>query len=173
MSTTHFSIHQINRLPQEAFVRVIGPVFETSPWIAEAVWPQRPFTSLDHLHRALCDVVTQAGEAKQIQLIQAHPDLVGSAARAGTLTPESREEQARAGLDRLSPEEVAAFQEYNRQYRQKFGFPFVICARLNKKESVLAGFKARLGCSRPEEIKTALDEISKIARLRLEGLIGG
>jgi OHCU decarboxylase len=172
MSTTLFSIPQINRLPGEAFVGVIGPVFESSPWIAEAVWPQRPFTNLDHLHRALCDVVTQADEVRQIHLIQAHPDLVGSAARLGTLTPESRDEQASAGLDRLNPEEVKAFQEYNRQYRSKFGFPFVICARLNKKESILAGFKERLGRSRAEEIKTALGEIFQIARLRLESFIG-
>src|SRR6185369_2483301 len=102
MSTTQFSVPQINRLPQDAFVRVVGPAFEASPWIAEAAWAQRPFTSLDHLHRSLCEVVEKADEAKQIQLIEAHPDLVGSGARARTVSSESWEEQASAGLDRLT-----------------------------------------------------------------------
>ena len=171
MSTRHFTVSQINHLSREEFVRVLGPAFECSPWIAETAWPQRPFTSLDHLHRALCHIVKHAAETRQLQLIQAHPDLVGTAARTGTLTAESTREQTSAGLNCLSAEEVAAFEEYNRQYRQKFGFPFVICARLNKKEAILAGFKSRLCRSRPEEIKTALDEIEKIARLRLEGLV--
>jgi OHCU decarboxylase len=152
-------------------VRVVGPVFEHSPWIAEAAWVQRPFAGLEQLHGTMMRVVQSAGEEKQVQLIQAHPDLVGRAALAGTLTAESNREQASAGLDRLSAEEIAAFQNYNAAYRAKFGFPFVICARLNKKEAMLKGFETRLKNSREQEIKTALEEIGKIARLRLEDLL--
>ena len=106
-----------------------------------------------------------------MQLINAHPDLVGRAALQGTLTPESTGEQASAGLNRLTAEETALFQTLNQSYRDKFGFPFVICARLNKKEAILVGFRTRLEHSRDTEIKTALEEIAKIARLRLEDLI--
>jgi OHCU decarboxylase len=166
-----FTLAQINAFPGEEFVRVVGPVFEHSPWIAEAGWQKRPFPDLEHLHAALMDVVRESGEAKQVQLIQAHPDLVGRAALAGTLTPESNREQAGAGLGRLSPEEIAVFQKNNQLYREKFGFPFVICARLNKKEAILKGFEARLENTREREIKAALEEIGKIARLRLQDLI--
>lgn len=165
------SLAQLNSLPREDFVRVIGPVFEHSPWIADVTWPKRPFASVEALHRALCDTVRSAGEEKQLALIQAHPDLVGRLALAGQLTKESTNEQASAGLDTLSATEVALFQTNNAAYKEKFGFPFVICARLNKKEAILNGFKVRLHNSREEEIKAALDEIFKIAELRLRDLI--
>ena len=171
MSSPKLNLAHLNSVSREEFVRLFGPVFERSPWIAEAVWVKRPFADLEQLQAATMDVVGQAGEEKQVKLIQAHPDLVGRAALAGTLTPESNREQATAGLNRLSAEEIAAFQKNNSLYREKFGFPFVICARLNKKEAIFKGFEARLNNSREQEIRTALEEIGKIARLRLEDLI--
>ena len=90
---------------------------------------------------------------------------------AGTLSSASTSEQASAGLDRLTAEEIALFQKYNNQYREKFGFPFVICARLNKKEAILGGFVLRLNNSREAEIQTALEEIFKIAWLRLSDVL--
>jgi 2-oxo-4-hydroxy-4-carboxy-5-ureidoimidazoline decarboxylase len=162
---------QLNAVSRGGFVRVIGPVFERSPWIADAAWLKRPFADLEHLHAELMGVVTNSGEERQVALIQAHPDLVGRAALAGTLTAESNREQASAGLDRLSADEIAAFQKNNQAYREKFGFPFVICARLNKREAILRGFETRLKNSREKEIQTALKEIGKIARLRLQDLI--
>lgn len=166
------SLAELNAMEREEFVRVVGPVFEHSPWIAEAAWARRPFATVDHLHRELCEVVWKAGETRQLALIRAHPDLVGRLAREGKLTNESTREQASAGLDRLSPEEVATFESSNKAYREKFGFPFVICARLNKKEAILAGFQTRSKNSHTAEIKTALEEIGKIAKLRLVDLIG-
>ena len=171
MNKARFTLEQINALGREDFARLAGPVFEHSPWIAGTAWADRPFASLDALHRALCDAVDRAGEEKQLHLIRAHPDLVGRAAPAGTLTPASAREQADAGLDRLGREDIAAFAEFNRAYREKFDFPFIICARLNKKEAILAGFRARLTHSRETEIRAALAEIFQIARLRLEDLI--
>jgi len=171
MNKARFTPAQINALSREEFVRVIGPVFEASPWIATATWPQRPFADINQLHEALCRMITNAGKERQVQLINAHPDLVGRAALQGTLTPESTDEQASAGLNRLSADEIALFQTLNQSYREKFGFPFVICARLNKKDAILAGFRTRLNHSRDAEIKTALEEISKIAWLRLKDLV--
>lgn len=170
MSVARITIDQINSLSRAEFVARIGPVFERSPWIAENTWPERPFASIEALHRALCEVVRRADEEKHLALIRAHPDLVGRAALAGTLTPESVNEQASAGLNRLSPEEMATFQKFNAAYRERFGFPFVICARLNKKAAILEGFERRLKNSRTQEIRTALEEIFKIAELRLQAL---
>jgi OHCU decarboxylase len=166
-----FTLTQINSLSRDDFVCVIGPVFEDSPWIADAAWSKRPFKSIDGLHGALCKTVQTSTEAKRIDLIRAHPDLVGRAALAGTLTSASTSEQASAGLDKLSADEIVLFQKFNQSYREKFGFPFVICARLNKKEAILKGFQVRLEHSRKEEIKTALAEIEKIAYLRLQDII--
>lgn len=161
------TLQEINTLNHEDFVRALGSLFEGSPWIVRQAWHARPFTSLTHLHQALCEVMYSAPVEQQVALIQAHPDLVGRAALAGTLTPESTSEQASAGLNRLSPEEIATFTQLNSAYQEHFGFPFVICARENKKESILAGFATRLHNSRDREIETALGEIAKICWYRL------
>jgi len=164
-------LSQLNSVSLDEFVRIIGPVFEDSPWIAEATRSKRPFASVEALHLALCETVADAGGEKQLALIRAHPDLVGKLALTGQLTEASTGEQASAGLDRLAPREVELFQSNNAAYKEKFGFPFVICARLNKKEAILNGFKVRLQNSREQEIKTALEEIGKIAYLRLQDIV--
>jgi 2-oxo-4-hydroxy-4-carboxy-5-ureidoimidazoline decarboxylase len=165
------SLPQLNSFSREEFISVIGPIFEHSPWIAEMTFVKKPFADLENLYHALCETVKNSGEGKQLALIRAHPDLVGKFALAGQLTKESTNEQASAGLNKLSPEEIDLFQKQNATYKNRFGFPFVICARLNKKAAILAGFETRLKNSREQEIKTALEEIFKIAELRLRDLI--
>jgi 2-oxo-4-hydroxy-4-carboxy-5-ureidoimidazoline decarboxylase len=170
-----WTVAELNELDQEEFVRRLGFLFEGSPWIAAEAWHERPFVDLADLHRKLFAVVEGATREQQVALIAAHPDLVGRAALAGTLTRESTGEQAVAGLDpgRLSPEEVAEFTHLNASYRERFGFPFVICARENKKENILAGFGARLENDRETEIDTALAEIAKICWYRLVEVVAG
>ncbi len=157
----------LNVASREEFTRIVGPVFEHSPWIAARAADARPFESVDELHIALCAAVRAASDEEKAALIRAHPDLVGRA----VLTAESQQEQTRAGLMELSAEEVSVFENYNEQYRERFGFPFVICARLNKKEAILRAFPERLAQSREKEIETALEEIYKIAELRLRDLV--
>jgi OHCU decarboxylase len=161
------SLATLNTLDQAAFTAAIGHVFEHTPEIAAATWAQRPFASLEALHQALCATMYALPPEQQLTLIRAHPDLVGRAALAGSLGPESTAEQASAGLNRLAPEEVTEFQRLNAAYWERFNFPFVICVRENKKAGILAGFQARLGNSSTQEISTALGEIAKIAWLRL------
>ncbi len=161
------SLDELNALNQEAFVEALGGVFEGEPWIVRAAWQARPFASLEQLRRALCDMMDAAPEARQVALLRAHPDLVGRAALAGALSHASTNEQAAAGLDRLSSEEIATFARLNAAYQRRFGFPFVICARENQKASILAGFAARLRHTREEEITLALGEVAKICWLRL------
>lgn len=161
------TMQEINCFDKHQFVAALGSLFEGPPWIVEAAWPARPFEGRDALYEALHAAMHGAPEGQQVALIQAHPDLVGRAALAGTLTPASTQEQAAAGLDRLTPDEIATFTRLNAAYHERFGFPFVICARENKKESILAGFAARLHHTREEEVQSALQEIAKIGRLRL------
>jgi len=115
----------------------------------------------------MCAAVNAAPLDERLALIRAHPDLVGRAALAGTLSAASAGEQAAAGLDRLDPEEAAMFARLNAVYTARFGFPFVICVRENKREAILRGLRERAENDRATEIATALGEIAKIARLRL------
>ncbi len=161
------NLAELNALSRDELARVVGPVFEHSRWIAERAAERGPFRSVDELHQALCAVVAESTAEDKLRLIRAHPDLVGNA----VLTAESSGEQRAAGLTSLTPEEIRRFREYNSQYRERFGFPFVICARLNQKEAILSAFLKRLEHPREKEIETALAEIYKIAELRLRDLV--
>src|SRR5215210_9292949 len=111
------TLEEVNGLSRDEFVSRFGSVFESSPWVAERAWGSRPFGGFSELYGAMVEAVDAAPEERRMDLIQAHPDLAGKAAVAGELTPESRDEQASAGLDRLTPEEYKAFTRMNHAYR--------------------------------------------------------
>jgi OHCU decarboxylase len=158
-------------MDRDDFVAYFGGVFEESPWIAREAWESRPFGSVDALHAAMVWVVEHSPRAARLELIRAHPDLAGKAAIAGALTPESTREQAAAGLDRLTPAQYERITTLTAAYRERFGFPFVLCAREHTADSIIATAAARLEARPDEEEQTALSEIAKIARLRLDDLV--
>ncbi len=160
-------LHSLNAMDEAAFVVAVGHVFEHSGWIAQRTHRKRPFDTIASLHERLVDTVRSADDAERLDLIRVHPDLVGRMAREGGLTRASTSEQRAAGLAVLSQAEREQFDRYNAAYRERFGFPFVICARENKKDAILAAFPVRLENTREAEIDIALAEIYKIARLRL------
>jgi len=157
----------LNNADKAAFVAALSDVFEHAPWVAEAVHAARPFPSLAALYAMMTATVRSADADQRRALIDGHPDLAGKAARGGTLTRESDAEQASAGLDRLSKSEFANFQRLNEAYRTKFGIPFIICVRRHSKESILRQFERRLEHDAATELETALNEIFRIAALRL------
>ena len=142
-------------------------LFEHSPWV-EARADAAP--SSGHRHADLMAVMYAATPDEQLALIRAHPELAGKAAIDKTLTDASAAEQASAGLDRLTPEEFVKFHDLNAAYRDKFGFPFIICVRMTDKAGILAAMERRLGNDRDAEIATALEQIGEIVRLRLEDM---
>jgi 2-oxo-4-hydroxy-4-carboxy-5-ureidoimidazoline decarboxylase len=161
----------LNTSDRGAFVSALGHLFEHSPWVADETYPKRPFRDIDSLHAALCATMMGATKDRQLALLRAHPDLAGRLAQAGELTASSAREQSAAGLDRLSAAEMAEIQRLNQAYKERFGFPFIICARLNAKDAILASMRARVGNSADAEHSTALGEVAKIARLRLNEAI--
>lgn len=171
MAFVPLSLAELNALEEEEFVARIGPVYERSPWIARETWRHRPFVSVEQLRAHLYATLRAAPPEVLLELIRAYPDPAGRLTRTGRLTLESFAEQHSAGLDRLTPEEAAEFDHLNRAYMQRFGFPFVICARRNDRTSILAAFQHRLENSPGQEIETALDEIYMIAGLRLAQIV--
>ena len=148
-----------------------GGVFEDSPWIARETWERRPFGSVDELHAAMVWVIEHSPRSARLELIRAHPDLAGKAAIAGRLTPESTREQATAGLDRLTRAQYERLTGLTAAYRERFGFPFVVCAREHTADSIIAALERRIENQPDEEERTAVSEIAKIARLRLDDLV--
>jgi 2-oxo-4-hydroxy-4-carboxy-5-ureidoimidazoline decarboxylase len=162
------NLESINELDRAAFTAALGHLFEHSPWVAQEAWARRPFASAEALQAALCATMRAAPRERQLVLIRAHPDLAGRLAPQKKLTAESAREQASAGLNQLSDAELAEFTRLNDAYRAKFGFPFIICARLNAKDAILAALRSRSASTPEVEFAAALAEIEKIARLRLD-----
>lgn len=167
------TLDALNQATPEAFVATLGRLFEHSPWVAAESWGRRPFRDAAHLHAALCATMRAATRERQMALIAAHPDLAGRLAQQNQLTADSRHEQASAGLCCLAADELATFQSMNTTYRARFGFPFIICARLNAKEVILDAMRTRLPHTTEQEFETALVEIEKIAWLRLQDAVIG
>jgi 2-oxo-4-hydroxy-4-carboxy-5-ureidoimidazoline decarboxylase len=164
---TRRSLDTVNALDRAGFVAAFGGVYEHSPWVAEKAFDARPFASVTLLAAAMAAAVAAAGEADQLELLRAHPDLAGRAALAGQLTKDSTNEQARAGLDKLTPEEMERFQQSNAAYMAGFGFPFILAVKHWGKAHVLAAFAHRLKNTREQEMRTALAEVDKIGFMRL------
>ena len=153
------------------FVERYGGIYEYSPWVAEEA--ETVFEGVDDTGRLaaiMADCVDNASTERQLELIRAHPDLAGRAQIAGDLTPESTEEQTSAGLDRCSAGEFERFQSLNDAYWKKFDFPFVMAVRNSSRAEILEAFETRLGNDYDTEFETALAEIHKIAKLRLEAM---
>ncbi|XP_054575680.1 putative 2-oxo-4-hydroxy-4-carboxy-5-ureidoimidazoline decarboxylase [Eptesicus fuscus] len=165
-------MEKVNSMDFGEFVDVFGNVIERCPLIAAAVWSQRPFSDLEDLEKhfsAFIDALPQSG---QEGILRCHPDLAGRELQRGTLTAESQREQSGAGLTSLGAEERLRLAELNARYRARFGFPFVLAARLSDRQAVPRELARRLHRPPALELRAALDEVKKIGRLRLADLLG-
>ena len=170
--TPAIDLAELNRRDAAGFAEALAGVFEHAPWVAQAVAGQRPFADPSALHRALIGVLRALPEADLAAFLNLHPELAGSAARAGTMTRDSEREQGGLALGRLPPEQATRWDALNAVYRQRFGFPFILCIRQHSLASALAAFEMRIGRSRAQEMQTALDEITVISGLRLDDRLG-
>jgi 2-oxo-4-hydroxy-4-carboxy-5-ureidoimidazoline decarboxylase len=169
-----YKLSDINQFAPAEFSAVFGVVYEHSPWIAERAFALKPaggFASRAQVHAALVATVQSASEAEKVALLNAHPELAGKEAAAGTLTAASTSEQASAGLTAMTAADVAQLRELNAAYREKFGFPFIIAVRNNTQTAIFGAVKSRLANTRAMELNNCLMQVGEIARLRLLDLI--
>ncbi len=160
-------------LSREAFIESFGGVYESSPWVAEAVWPEAQAGKLDTpdvMQAAMRRVVDSAGRERQLALLLAHPELAGRAAIAGDMTETSKIEQKGAGLDQCTPQEFAEFMALNARYNEKFAFPFIIAVKGHDRRSILIAFRERMDNSVETEFATALQQVHNIAAIRLSAM---
>jgi len=158
---------------RQRFLARYGAIFEHSCWVAEEAFDQglvRPGASGADIHQAMCEVIRALPEARLLALINTHPDLAGKLALAGEMTDDSHSEQSSAGLDRLTADELARFTALNDAYKARFGFVFIMAVRDKTKADILAAFERRLQHDRQAEFATALEEIFKITRMRIDRL---
>ncbi len=154
------------------FVTHYGGIYEHSPWVAERVLVvlDGDEPDMERLAGLMADCVDNASLEAQLKLIRLHPDLAGKTQVAGELTADSTEEQSKAGLDQCTADEFEQFQTLNSAYKEKFDFPFIMAVRESTRVEILQAFTQRMENDYALEFETALQEIHKIARLRLAAL---
>src|SRR6202162_4546750 len=162
---------ELNACSKADFVAALANVFEYSPWIAEQAVSSRPFAGVAPLFDAMKAAVDRAPSELRLALIKAHPDLADKTQRAAGLTAESNAEQNSVGLDRLSDAEYEAFERVNNAYRTKFEFPYIVCVRRHTKDSILRDFERRLPHDAQTETRKSIEEICRIAALRVDQLV--
>jgi 2-oxo-4-hydroxy-4-carboxy-5-ureidoimidazoline decarboxylase len=165
------TLSDLNVCSKDDFVAALANIFEYSPWIAEQAASSRPFTGVKQLFEAMKGAVDRAVPELRLALIKAHPDLANKTQRAAGLTAESNAEQNSVGLDRLSDAEYGAFERVNNAYRSKFGFPYIVCVRRHTKDSILRDFERRLPNDARTETQQSIEEICRIAALRVDQLV--
>nr|CAD7578049.1 unnamed protein product [Timema californicum] len=166
-----YLLEEVNGLTPQEFLQVFGNVVEDRPDVARHVAALRPFSGVEQLtDTALLYLDTLSLEGKE-EVLRCHPDLAGRLAEEGKLTAESAGEQHAAGLHKLTPEDKRDIDQLNKRYKEKFGFPFVICARENKANAILLGLKRRVNNSKESELEEGIQEVKKICRLRICELV--
>ena len=165
------TLAELNACSKDDFVAALANIFEYSPWIAEQAALMRPFSGVGPLFEAMKDAVDRAPPELRLALIKAHPDLANKTQRAAGLTAESHAEQNSVGLDRLSDAEYEAFERVNNTYRSKFGLPYIVCVRRHTRDSILRDFERRLPNDAGAETQKSIEEICRIAALRVDQLV--
>lgn len=163
----------LEKLNQAKIINLLGGIYEHSPWVADILFSQgikSQDNDIDFLAERMKKIVEASSKQMKLNLLKAHPELAGKLAISGNLTKNSTDEQASAGLDQCSKEEFSEFSKLNFEYTEKFGHPFIIAVRGLTRSEILTSFNDRLDNDREKEFSTAMEEVHKIARLRLEQL---
>ena len=160
-------LKDVNEMGAATFINCFGEIAEHSPWVAEGAYAAMPFESRHAMINAFRRTMRDASDAAKISLLRSHPDL----ATRAKLTTDSTNEQKGAGLDTLTAEEFAHFTELNDAYKDKNGFPFIFAVRGATKQQILAGFEDRINNETEAEFETALEQVGRIIRFRLEDRI--
>ncbi|KAI4462516.1 2-oxo-4-hydroxy-4-carboxy-5-ureidoimidazoline decarboxylase-related [Holotrichia oblita] len=197
MMAVTLSIDEVNKLTSDLFIKIFGNVVEHYSNAAIGILKCKPFSCAEDISMAInhyLDLLSDAGMIifriyclylncrrvfyrfciyvlEKTKVLQLHPDLAGKLAEKGELTNESVEEQKSAGLDVITPENKHKLNSLNEEYKKKFSFPFVICARENKIQKILSSIEMRLHNEHHQELSTGIEEVKKISKLRIYEIV--
>tara|TARA_B100001250_G_scaffold399617_1_gene409227 strand:+ start:468 stop:965 length:498 start_codon:yes stop_codon:yes gene_type:complete len=161
------SIDGINNLNKSDFLSIFGNVFEKTVWIAEKVFELKPFKDLNDFSSKMFDLYENAQKKNILIILNSHPEL----AVAKKLTSDSKSEQVGAKLNECSVEEFNEFKKLNSEYKNKFGFPFIIAVKGKNKNEILNNFRQRILNNVESEFDEAKNQVKKIATFRLNEIM--
>ena len=162
-----FSINKINELNKSEFLSIFGNIFEKTEWIAKKVFELKPFKNSEDCFLKFTEIYESSNKKKILKILNAHPDL----AVEKKLTKDSANEQLGANLNECSEEEFLEFSRLNKEYKNKFNFPFIIAVKGKNKDEILENFRIRIKNNYEEEFQEAKKQVTKIALFRLNEIL--
>ncbi|MBX9572344.1 MAG: 2-oxo-4-hydroxy-4-carboxy-5-ureidoimidazoline decarboxylase [Candidatus Obscuribacterales bacterium] len=148
----------------EAFNRCCG----SKEWVTRML-AKRPFPSIDSIFESAKEIWWQLDRKDWLEAFSHHPkigDLDSLKKKfAGTADLAASEQ---ASVNAAREETLQALAKGNKEYEDKFGYIFIVCATGKSPEEMLSLLQSRLPNNDADEIKIAAEEQSKITRLRLE-----
>ena len=167
-------INNINNLSSSNFIEKFKNIFEKTESITKEVENLRPFKNKEHMINSFLLTFDLLKLKDKLQIINLHPNLGDKIKISQGLTKLSLEEQSLAGLNDCTEEEFNLFNNLNSSFKLKFDIPFIYAVRGKNKSDILNEFKSRLSNSDIDsEIYTSIEQVKRIALLRLEELISG
>ena len=158
------TLAELNEASADGFVAALAGVFEHAPWVAQRAAASRPFATVDALHVALMHALRSASPDDILAFLNGHPELAGERL-ATDLTAESTAEQQALGM--VGTDGATQLGQLNVAYRDRFGFPFIICVGRHTSANVLRQIQIRLQHEPDPALAAALDEVGHITWLRL------
>jgi OHCU decarboxylase len=139
---------------------------------AHAMSDARPFETLDDVLEKADSVWWSLNEADWSEAFRAHPKIgEKKAAAAQSAEAQKWSAQEQSGVAQASADTISELAERNRQYEDRFGFIFIVCASGKSSAEMLAIINDRIRNDPETELRTAAEEQSKITRLRLARLV--
>ena len=161
-------IGKLNRLPAEEARAALLACCGSTRW-ADAVAALRPFWDVGQLLNIAGRVWRELNQEDWLEAFRAHPKIGESKAEKETGAEArawSEGEQARAR--EASDETLDALSEANREYEERFGFIFIVCATGKTADEMLGLLRARAGNDPETELRAAAAEQWLITELRLK-----
>jgi len=139
---------------------------------AQTMTQARPFAGLDDVLTGADRIWWSLSEADWLEAFRAHPK-IGEKKAATTQSAEAQKwsAQEQSGVTQASASTISELAERNREYEDRFGFIFIVCASGKSSEEMLAIINERIRNKAETELRAAAAEQSKITRLRLEKLL--
>lgn len=164
-------LERLNALPPEAAQARLFACCSSREW-ARRLAALRPFRRPEELEEAADRIWGSLSRTDWLEAFAAHPRIGSAAGRESQQSRDwSRREQA--GAVTAPPETLARLTRVNREYEERFGYIFIVCATGKSAAEMLAIAETRLHNDDRTELRIAAEEQRRIMRLRLAKLLDG
>ncbi|KAL1489892.1 hypothetical protein ABEB36_013820 [Hypothenemus hampei] len=175
MWAQYLTIQEVNNLESDRFIKIFGNIVEHCLAAGIRILKHRPFKCIDDIVKAIDNYLDSLKDEEKIQILQLYPDSVSKLAGFSNSMLEFNTHQKiidNSQRSSLRFEDKKRLKQLDKKYKEKHGFPFIICGKEGEDiEKLSAEIEARLMNDTQQEIEIALKEVKKICKLRIYEIV--